>query len=71
VLVVGVGLMFRGIEAQRQEKERIAQASARTPKSVPAAERTETYVTKYGTNRVSRDAANPQLLEKNSGPGLT
>lgn len=55
----------------RMEAKRRAVGALMAPKSVPAAEHPEAYVTKYVTNRVSRDTANPQLLEKNGGPGLT
>jgi hypothetical protein len=55
----------------RMDAKRRAVRALVTPKSIPAAQEAEAYVTKYVTKRASRDSQTPQLLEKNGGPGLT
>jgi integrase len=55
----------------RMDAKRRAVTALMTPKSIAAAQHTEAYVTNHVTNQVSQDKQNPQVLEKNGGPGLT
>jgi integrase len=55
----------------RMEAKRHAVLALARSRPATTDEGTEAYVTKHVTNRVSPDKENPQLLEKNGGPGLT